>query len=221
MIQTLDENVGRLLAKLDERKLTDRTLVVFTSDNGGYINEDTGWKVTDNSPLRSGKGSLYEGGIRVPLLMRLPGTTPANTVCDELVMCMDFFRTFTELAGTTGETATDGLSLTQLLRNPRTRLGRDTLFFHYPHYYPTTSPVSAVRVGDWKLLEDLSDGKVQLFNLKTDLGETHNLAEAQPEQARALRQRLAAWRESVGARMPTPNPALQDTRKQVRLRMSK
>ncbi|NJM54907.1 MAG: sulfatase-like hydrolase/transferase [Verrucomicrobiae bacterium] len=118
MIHTLDENVGRLLAHLDRRGLSRRTLVVFTSDNGGYVGEFKGARVTDNTPLRSGKGSLYEGGIRVPLIARLPGLTPAGAVCDAPVQCMDYFPTLAELAGAGAESASDGRSIATLLRNP-------------------------------------------------------------------------------------------------------
>ncbi len=211
MVHTLDENVGRVLRYLDERRLAERTLVVFASDNGGYVNQFAGQRVTDNTPLRSGKGSLYEGGIRVPLVVRWPGVTPKGAVCDEPVVCMDFFRTLTMAAGVLpdsyGDSGCDGLSLLPVLKDPRAKLDRDALFFHYPHYYPTTTPVSAVRQGDWKLLEYFEDGRVELFNVRADLSETENLAETQPEKAQELRRRLAAWREAVGAQLPEQNPA--------------
>lgn len=211
MIHSLDENVGRLLRFLDERRLADRTLVVFASDNGGYVNEFGGQRVTDNTPLRSGKGSLYEGGIRVPLIVRWPGVTAKAAVCDEPVVCMDFFRTLTEAAGVSadacGDSGRDGLSLLPVLKDPQAKLNRDALFFHYPHYYPTTTPVSAVRQGDWKLLEYFEDGRLELFNLRDDLSESENRAERHAEKARELQRRLAAWREAVGAQLPEPNPA--------------
>lgn len=203
MLFTLDENVGRVLKKLEERQLADRTLVIFASDNGGYINQNQGRRVTDNSPLRSGKGSLYEGGIRVPLLIRLPGVTPAGTVCEEPVTCMDFFRTIAELPGVSRASALDGQSLLPLLQDPQAKLHRDALFFHYPHYYATTSPVSAARIGDWKLLEYFEDSRLELFNLRDDLGEQVNLAEQQPDKARELLARLHAWQEEVRAQRPT------------------
>jgi len=126
---------------------------------------------------------------------------------------MDFFRTFAELAGglieAGGDTATDGLSLLPLLHNPRAHLQRDALYFHYPHYYATTSPVSAVREGDWKLLEYFEDNHVELYNLRDDLGETRDQAAQQPERAARLRERLHTWRKEVGAQLPAPNPAAQ------------
>lgn len=202
MIHSLDENMGRVLAHLEKRGVKDRTLVVFTSDNGGFIGNFKGQRVTDNSPLRSGKGSLYEGGIRVPLLIRLPGLTPAGSVCDEPVLCTDFFRTIAELTGAKGDTGIDGVSLLPLLADPRAHLARDTLHFHYPHYYPTTTPVSAIRSGDWKLLEYFEDDRVELYDLKSDGRETRNLAQDQPERAADLRNRLHHWRSQIDAQLP-------------------
>jgi arylsulfatase A-like enzyme len=212
MVQTLDENVGRVMARLNERHLADKTLVLFASDNGGYINTNRGLQVTDNFPLRSGKGSLYEGGIRVPLIIRLPGVTPPGTTCNEPVLCTDFLPTIRELCGlsATNQPAPlqplDGLSLVPLLRHPDSSLPREALFFHYPHYYFTTTPVSAVRSGDWKLLEYFQDPHVELYCLRDDPGEKHDLAAAQPERATQLRERLHAWRQDVGAQLPQPNP---------------
>ena len=210
MIHSLDENVGRVLRRLDERGLAGRTLVVFMSDNGGYINMYQKQQVTDNTPLRSGKASLYEGGIRVPLIIRRPGATPRGAVCDEPVVCMDLYRTFAEAAGVPasalGDAAPDGLSLVPLLADPAARLGREALFFHYPHYYATTSPVGAVRAGEWKLLEYFEDGHLEMYNLKDDLGETTDLSAKMPEKARQLHEMLVAWRKRVGALPPTRNP---------------
>jgi len=205
MLASLDENVGRVLDRLEARGLAERTLVVFTSDNGGYLGEFQGQRVTDNGPLRSGKGSLYEGGIRVPLIARLPGATPRGAVCAEPVTCMDLARTFAEVAGVSFDTALDGVSLAPLLRDPRGTLGREAIYFHYPHYYATTTPVSAARFGSWKLLEYFEDGRLELYNLRDDPGETTNLAPGLPDRARALRARLEAWREEVGAQRPTAN----------------
>ncbi len=207
MIHSLDENVGRILAHLEMRGLAERTLVAFASDNGGYVNQFKGRQVTDNTPLRSGKGSLYEGGIRVPLIARLPGVTAGGAECNTPVICMDLLRTFAELAGARGETAMDGLSLVPLLRDPRARIQRDALFFHYPHYYPTTTPVSAVRQGDWKLLEYHEDNRIELYDLSIDPGERDNLAGNRPADAMRLRARLHAWRQEAGVQMPQPHPA--------------
>jgi arylsulfatase A len=233
MVKSLDENVSRVLAHLRQRGLEQNTIVIFTSDNGGYIGVDKRAgqtaPVTSNAPLRSGKGSLYEGGIRVPLLVRWPGVTPRGATCAEPVVVMDLFHTLRSAVAphsgearkdpTSSERATaervapaDGLDLTPLLKNPASKLGRDAMFFHYPHYYETTTPVSAVRAGDWKLLEYLEDNRVELFDLAADPAEKNDLAAPQPERARELRQRLHAWRDSVGAAMPKPNPEFRPKR---------
>jgi arylsulfatase A-like enzyme len=207
LVESLDENVGRVLTRLQERNLAGRTLVIFASDNGGYVNQHRGRQVTDNSPLRSGKGSLYEGGIRVPLIVRLPGLTPPDTVCAEPVISMDFFPTILELCGISGKVRPagplDGLSLATLLGQPRSSLNREALFFHFPHYYPTTTPVSAVRAGDWKLLEYFEDNHVELYNLRDDPGEQRDLADRDIARAEQLRAVLREWRTAVGARLPS------------------
>lgn len=216
MVQSLDEGVGRVLSHLERRGLTDRTVVVFTSDNGGFVNAFRGEPVTDNAPLRSGKGSLYEGGVRVPLLVRWPGVTPAGAVCREPVYAADLYPTLLEAAGLAVDpvhaAALDGVSLAPLLKEPGGRLPREALYFHYPHYYATTTPVSAVRAGDWKLLEYHEDRRVELYNVREDVGERQDQAATQADRATALRDRLHAWRRSVEAQMPTPNPAFRATR---------
>lgn len=205
MVQSLDENVGRVLRKLEELRVADRTVVVFTSDNGGYINEFGGQAVTTNHPLRSGKGALYEGGVRVPLMVRGP-MAKAGLSVDEPVSSIDFYPTMLEMAGLPGDgkhnAGVDGMSLLPLLTGAEKRLARDELYFHYPHYYPTTSPVSAVRGREWKLLEYLEDGRLELYNLADDPGEKRNQAGAQGNRAKEMKARLDAWRTRVGAQMP-------------------
>ncbi|MBX7206670.1 MAG: sulfatase [Verrucomicrobiaceae bacterium] len=208
MMKNLDDNVGRILDHLKQRGLDKNTLVIFASDNGGYIGNDKAsgrdMPVTSNAPLRSGKGSLYEGGIRVPLLIRWPGVTQSGT-CDEPVILTDMFNTLLHAAGLPTE-PNDGLDLSPLLQSPSSKLKREALFFHYPHYYATTTPVSAVRAGDWKLLEFFEDNHLELYNLLEDLSEQHDLAATMPDKAKELRDKLHVWRESVGAALPTPNP---------------
>ncbi|MBN2505244.1 MAG: sulfatase [Verrucomicrobia bacterium] len=212
MVQTMDQNVGRVLQRLEQRRLRNRTLVIFASDNGGYTNQHRGRPVTSNAPLRSGKGSLYEGGIRVPLIVRLPGMTPPGGVCEEPVMCTDWFPTIAEVCGLAATRPPapagplDGQSLVPLLRQPNAHLNRDALFFHYPHYYTTTTPASAVRAGDWKLLEYFEDNHLELYHLRDDVGERHNQVASQPHRAAQLRARLHAWRTEVGARLPSRRP---------------
>lgn len=209
MVASLDENVGRVLSQLDELGIADHTVVFFFSDNGGYIGKCAGETVTDNTPLRSGKGACYEGGIRDPLIVRWPGRTTPGSVCGHPVMSTDFYRTILDMTGHGNDAryaqGVDGLSLLPVLENPEATLDRDALCWHYPHYYETTTPVSAIRAGDWKLLEYFEDGHVELYNLADEIGEQNDLAQQEPETAERLQQKLAEWRADVDARMPTPN----------------
>jgi len=208
MVEHLDSHVGRLLAKLDELKLAERTLVVFFSDNGGLHKIYTGrgsW-TTSNAPLRDEKGTLYEGGIRVPLIVRWPGVVKPRTVCTVPVSSVDFYPTLLELAGAQGDPkhVPDGESLMPLLKQAGS-LKRNAIFWHYPHYHHT-APCGAVRQGKHKLIEFFEDGTLELYDLESDLGEKANLAAKLPEKAAELRKVLAAWRQRVHAKMPTPNP---------------
>ena len=212
MVKSLDDSVGSVLAHLKQKGLEQNTIVIFASDNGGYIGADKGQTapVTSNAPLRSGKGSLYEGGIRVPLIVRWPGVTPAAAECQEPVVLMDLFHTLTAtLSGEASKAPADGIDLKPLLQQPAGKLDRDALYFHYPHYYATTTPVSAVRTGDWKLLEYLEDGRIELYNLKDDPGEKTDLAPQMPDKAASILNRLHHWRTQAGAASPTPNPAFK------------
>jgi arylsulfatase A-like enzyme len=163
--------------------------------------------VTNNAPLRSGKGSLYEGGVRVPLMIRWPGVTPPRSDCGEPVILTDLFHTCMSAAGLKASPElTDGVDLTPLLKDPAARLDRHALYFHYPHYYQTTTPASAVIEGDWKLLEYFEDDHVELYNLHEDAEERLDLSKRMPEKAAGLVKKLHAWRDSVGANLPRPNP---------------
>jgi arylsulfatase A-like enzyme len=212
MIRSLDESVGRILGRLRERGIEGNTLVVFASDNGGYLGTDARQTlpVTTNAPLRSGKGTLYEGGVRVPLIVRWPGVTPTGAVCEAAVVLTDLHPTLLSAAGLkpSDGVPADGLDLREVLRHPQGGLEREALFFHYPHYYhaPPSTPASAVRAWPWKLVEYFETGRAELFNLQEDPGEERDLAAAHPEIAARLRGRLAAWRTSVGAALPRPNP---------------
>jgi arylsulfatase A-like enzyme len=209
MVESLDTNVGRLLAKFDELGVADRTIVVFTSDNGGFINQNRGQAVTNNAPLRSGKGSLYEGGVRVPLMIRWPGVTSNAQTCRQPVSTIDFYPTVLQIAGLKGNAehnaTVDGKSLVPLLKQPDARLDRETLYWHYPHYYPTTTPVSSIRKGDWKLLHYYEDDRVELYNLADDRGEEKDQAAVRPEVADSLREQLDTILEDVNAQSATPN----------------
>jgi arylsulfatase A-like enzyme len=202
MIESVDESVGRLLRKLDELKLADQTVVVFTSDNGGYH------EATAQPPLRGAKSEPYEGGIRVPLLIRWPGKVKPGRVCDTPVISADFFPTFCRMANVRPDPKQpiDGVSLLPLLEE-KGGLEREALFWHYPHYNASSPPHGIVRQGVFKLIEFFEDGRVELYNLKTDLSEKENLASSQPERARAMQRLLSAWRKQVGAQMPVPRTA--------------
>lgn len=212
MIRSLDEGVGRVLRRLRERGLGTNTVVVFSSDNGGYLGTDARQDipVTTNAPLRSGKGSLYEGGIRVPLLVRWPGITIPGSQSHEPVVLTDLFRTLMAAAqvDVPDDVVMDGRDLRPVLRDPGARLGREALYFHYPHYYhaPRTAPASAVLAWPWKLVEHHEDGRAELFHLAKDPGESMDLARAEAARALGLREQLARWRRDVDAAMPAPNP---------------
>jgi arylsulfatase A-like enzyme len=200
LIESVDDSVGRLLAKLDELKLSENTIIVFTSDNGGLKS------VTTNLPLRVGKGSAYEGGVRVPLLVKWTGVIKPGSVCHTPVIGVDFYPTLLAMAGvkpTTG--VVDGESLEPLLRQSGS-MKRDAIYWHYPHYHGGgATPYGAIREGDFRLVEFYEDNHVELYNLKEDIGETKDLAATLPEKTAALRQKLHKWRQTVGAQMPTPN----------------
>jgi arylsulfatase A-like enzyme len=204
MVEAMDQAVGVVLSKLDELKLTDRTIVIFMSDNGG-LSTSEGWP-TSNLPLRAGKGWLYEGGIREPMIIRAPGVTKPGSQCDTAVISTDFYPTILELTvlPPRPEQHLDGRSLVPLLRDES--IEPRPLFWHYPHYgNQGGSPAGAVRVGDWKLIEWYEDGRRELFNLREDLGERHDRASDNPAKVRELASQLDAWRHAVGAKMPTPN----------------
>lgn len=217
MIASLDESVGRVLDVLDELKLTEKTLVIFSSDNGGVGGYERlgieGNSITDNAPLRGGKGMLYEGGIRVPFIFRQPGTIKAGSECDVPINSVDLMPTLIELAGGKPPAQVlDGVSWVTLLKNPENaELAERPLYWHFPGYLGSgndtwrTTPVSVVRQGDWKLMEFYEDGHVELYNLRDDIGETRNLAEEQPERAKQLQKQLATWRETIGAPAPEEN----------------
>ena len=212
MIESVDEGVGRLTRKLDELGIADRTVILFTSDNGGVINVQTytpdPLPPTSNVPLRSGKATLYEGGIRVPLIVRGPGVR-AGAVCDVPAFSGDLLPTILDKAGLKPDpkAAIDGVSLAPVLQRAG-KLQREAIYWHFPHYTHVSGPgaASAVRAGDYKLLEFIDEGTVELYNLKDDIGERNNLAPSMPKKARELRSMLRRWKESIGAQTMAPNP---------------
>jgi arylsulfatase A-like enzyme len=215
MMEVLDDGVGRVLAKLDELGLRENTLVIFYSDNGGLLQDAA------QTPWRGGKAQLYEGGIRVPLLMRWPGVIAAGRVSNMPVTSVDFFPTFLELSGRPAakDAVIDGLSLVSHLRGGSAP-AREAIFWHYPHYHSAGfgGPGGAMRAGDWKLIEYYEttltgQGEpLELFNLANDPAETRNLAASEPKRVAAMQARLAAWRKAVGAQMPTVNPNYDPTK---------
>ncbi len=210
MVNRLDAAVGRILEALTTYQLADHTLVVFGSDNGGLaVGKDP---PTSNAPLRAGKGSPYEGGHRVPLIVRWPGVTPAGSTCSEPVIHMDLRPTILEAVGAplVSPAVLDGVSLVPLLRDPSASLGRDALFWHYPHYHPGgATPYAAVRSGDWKFIQFYENGLNELFNLASDPGEQRDLASSEPDRAMQLARLLFAWQGKVAAQWPMPNPQWQ------------
>jgi len=200
MIEAMDTAAGRVLDELDRLKLTDNTLVVFTSDNGGYGG------VADNRPLRLDKGHLYEGGIRVPLIVRWPGVVAAGTTCDTPVISMDFHPTLAAAAGLTDAQpeGVEGVDLVPLLKGGK--LQRDAIYFHYPNYafHRSNRLGSSIRWGNYKLIEFFDDGSLELYDLSKDIGEEHNLAQSMPERARQLQRKLAHWRAETKAALPIP-----------------
>ena len=212
-IQTLDDSVGRLLAHLDAAGLRDRTIVIFTSDNGGLHMPEGGHpRVTHNTPFRAGKGYLYEGGLRVPLIVSGPGLA-ARRVIEAPFVNIDWFPTLLDLAGipSRGEkrAALDGVSQASLLRTGSPRGASRALYWHIPHYTNQGSrPAGAVRDGRWKLVEHYDSQNAELFDLTADSGETRDRSADQPARAAAMRAKLRDWRKAVGAQENTPNPAV-------------
>jgi arylsulfatase A-like enzyme len=216
MVHAQDRSVGRILEKLDELGLAEDTMVIFSSDNGGLsrrFGEPTGF--TDNAPMRRGKGAAYEGGVRVPTVVRYPGVTPEGEVCEEPIASIDFYPTILEAVGVAGDEAhngsVDGVSLLPVLRDPEASLDREALYWHYPHYHPgglPEGPYSAVRRGDWKLVvngagpkvdADVEADPVHLSNLAADPGERENLADERPDLADELETAVRAWHGESGA----------------------
>lgn len=206
MIESVDNNIGRILNVLEEQGELDSTIIVFTSDNGG-LNTAEG-SPTCNAPLSDGKGWMYEGGTREPLLVRWPGVTEPNSICREPVTSTDFYPTLLDMLDIDPmpDQHCDGVSITPLLEGENT-LNRDAIFWHYPHYgNQGGTPGSSVRMGDWKLIEFYEDGRLELYNLQEDISEEENLAAARPQLTEELHQKLKNWREEMEALEPTPNP---------------
>ncbi len=232
MIEHIDISVGRVLDKLNELGLSQETMVVFFSDNGGLISrfdkvpliaeskqhyyegDSLLYIASSNAPLRSEKGTVYEGGIREPMLVYWPGRVPAGSTNEALISSVDFLPTFKELSGYSREVGQtlDGASFTGLL-DGKTQQEERAIFWHYPVYHHAV-PASAVRKGKWKLIHYLNDDTVDLYDLESDPGETRDLTNTNPDKARELKGLLADWRSSVNAELPVPNPDFDPERRQ-------
>lgn len=214
MLTALDRSVGRMRAGLEQLGLAEDTVIIFTGDNGGLDRQGPDGRMgspTENHPLRAGKGSVYEGGVRTPTIYLWPGVTTAGSVSDEPVITVDVYPTVLEIAGLAPDVESggpvDGVSLAGLLRSPDGQLDREAIFWHYPHYHRGgATPYSAIRDGDWRLVHFYEDGSTELYNLAEDVGESRDLASEMPAKTAELLAKLDAWRASVGAQPPVQNP---------------
>jgi len=206
MVSAVDDSVGSLLAKLDELKLSNDTVIIFFSDNGGLSTKPQAGPGS-NVPLRAGKGWLYEGGVREPTIIRAPGVTKAGSVSDQPIVSMDFFPTMLELAGLPlrPKLHADGRSLLPELAGKKGKAR--PLYWHYPHYHGSTwKPGASIRDGDWKLIKFYHYEKVELYNLKNDPSESNDLSKQNPKIAKDLESKLVAWQKRMKAKLPKPNP---------------
>lgn len=225
-VECVDENIGRLLARLEHLGLDENTIIIFTSDNGGMSAanfSNASRNISPNRlnsayagsclPLRGAKGWMYEGGIRVPLIIKWPGNVEAGSVSAEPVIGTDFYPTILDMVGVPPEPLqhVDGTSLTPLFAGKG--IGRDAIYWHFPHYsnHGLQSPGGAIRSGKYKLLDYFENGTVQLFNLAEDPGEQNDLSKIEVEKTRVLKAKLDQWRESVDAKMMPPNPRYDST----------
>ncbi len=217
MVESVDESLGRLLEVLDKRGIRDQTLVIVTSDNGGFAH------ATSNAPLRANKGSLYEGGIRVPLLIRWPNVASPGSVCTVPVTSSDLYPTCLTAADCPLHASQhiDGCDLSVVLKEGH--LERDALYWHFPHYnkHPFSTPGSVIRRGRWKLIDSFDPESKELYDLETDIGEQHNLASTQPVIMSELLSALSAWRKDVDAERMLPNSDYDPVRAQPKQKKQK
>lgn len=209
MVEHADDAVGKVIAQLKALGLYENTIVIFTSDNGGLINNGK-LKVTNNAPLRLGKGERYEGGVRVPLIIKTANQVVPNRINNTPVISIDFMPTLIDLAKLKVDKkilkGIDGVDIKPLLITENGKLKRKSIFWHYPHYHTEgATPYSAVRSGDWKLIHTIETNSYELFNLKTDISETKNLIGSEPVIAGKLKKELEAWKKKMKAQMPTVN----------------
>jgi arylsulfatase A-like enzyme len=204
LIYSMDENIGKLLSKIEELNLDKNTIIIFTSDNGG--SSGTEQSATCNSPLRAGKGWLYEGGIRVPLIIKVPAIGRKHSEISIPASSIDFFNTIVELTGSdTERIENDGISLVNLLKTGKMK--ERPLFWHYPHYdWPGFEPGSAIRLGNLKLIDNFETGRQELYDLSDDISESNDISGINPQKVKRLYGMLKEWRNKTGAKMMDPNP---------------
>ncbi|MBK3517106.1 sulfatase [Carboxylicivirga marina] len=209
MVEHTDEAVGKVIAKLKEKGLYENTIILFSSDNGGLIGRKRN-RVTSNYPFRHGKGGMHEGGVRIPTILYAPNIGSKKQEVDEPVISNDYYPTLAQLAGVSipeKQSATmDGSSWMPLL-NGSGELKREAIYWHYPHYHQQGAvPYSAIRMGDWKLIDNFETNKLQLYNLSNDIGESYDLSKSHPDKTIELKEKLDAWRECIDAQFPSENP---------------
>jgi arylsulfatase A-like enzyme len=209
MIEHTDDALGKIIQKLKKEGLYDNTIILFSSDNGGLIGNNPKKRVTNNTPLRLGKGHIYEGGVRIPTIIKIPQSEYKGLTISTPIISTDYYPTLVDLAGISSEKTNaqtlDGNSLVRLFECEDT-LKREALFWHYPHYHQQGGvPYSAVRKGNWKLIQNFDSNSYELYDLKNDIGEKENLYEKRAEIALNLKETLDNWRDDVAAQLPTIN----------------
>jgi arylsulfatase A-like enzyme len=204
MIYSVDENLGKLFKRLEELKIDKNTIIFFTSDNGGLTTSEG--SPTCNTPLRAGKGWLYEGGIRVPLIIKAPGMTDPGTIVKSAVSSIDYFATIVEMTGSAlPDLKTDGVSIVPLLK--KDKMKERPLFWHYPHYSNQgVEPGSAIRLGKYKLIDNFEKGRQELYDLGNDISEKNDISASNPQKTKELYKLLNDWRTKTGAKMMELNP---------------
>ncbi|GAB1308899.1 sulfatase [Urechidicola sp. KH5] len=208
MVEHMDDAVGKIINKLEEKGLLENTIVLFSSDNGGLIGKNPKKPVTNNTPLRTGKGDIYEGGVKIPTIIYAPNRVKGGQKVATPIISMDYYPTLMELAGISSDKiaqqTVDGKSLVPEISNQNNV--REALYWHYPHYHQEGGePYSAIRLGDWKLIEKFESNTFELYNLKTDISEKHNVLQQHPDISIELKDKLKAWRIEVDAQYPSEN----------------
>jgi len=220
MVEHMDDAVGKVVQKLKEKGLLENTIILFSSDNGGLIGKNPKKAVTNNSPLRSGKGDIYEGGVKIPTIIFAPSKLTGGKKVSTPIISMDYYPTLMELAGISSERinkqTVDGKSIVPFVTNKAN--DREALYWHYPHYHEQGGvPYSAIRLGDWKLLENFETELYELYNLKDDVSETTNVIETHPKVFQKLKYKLENWRKTVDAQYPSKNNNFIETKERKKL----